>query len=569
MNNKFYLIVIAIILSSCSNIFEEPEKSINRPDAPIDITASIDKPSSIDISWKYSNNFNINGYNIYRSENENGPFEKIRSIDSKVEYLYTDEVEFFNCYYYYLTAVSNDAESEPSSVVKGESQFGYPSNILVSSTKSGVIISWKKHEHIDSYKIYASDTQDFEKDKFLLAEITENKYETSEEVEYYAVLSVKNGVVSKLSNPISLTNSEIGTPYNFKIKNTLLNIQLSWDPVDGATDYVIYGRVEGAGHSAKRLDITSDTSYIYEPLDNELYYFYITARNELGQESYRADEEGRRLALSAPSNITHSYPSQNFMKLSWDKVEGANSYEVFYLSEYNKDSAISLGKSNINSFTFDISEIEAARYYFWFKSYSDITWSSNFSYRKEIIVLSKPEIPRIETQFGDHKVICNIDGAYYSDDIGVKIWRANTEDGEYSLIGTERYSSFFKYEDETLLDLNSTYFYRVSFYNNSYETTKSDAVSFINSGVTYVYYVKYINRSSDIEIKWWRNRYADYYRVYLMESYDDTPVLIGDKITGTYFKYSITEDNKSYIFQVAGVKGEMELLKSQKERPRY
>ena len=84
---------------------------IEPPSVPV-ITAITQKDLIVSLSWKASHIENgIKGYNVYRSEISEGPYNKIVGLINETHY-YDNSVENGKIYYYVVTAVDNkDCES--------------------------------------------------------------------------------------------------------------------------------------------------------------------------------------------------------------------------------------------------------------------------------------------------------------------------------------------------------------------------------------------------------------------------------------------------------------------------
>ncbi|MFC1603786.1 glucoamylase family protein [Planctomycetota bacterium] len=103
------------------------------PPAPNDVTA-VGHDSRIDLKWQFDTDPNLEGYNIYRADSDDGPFTKINDSIHKVS-VYSD---FFGAndqtYYYYVKAVAilGGGESEPSNIVSATSYAMTDEQLLTS-----------------------------------------------------------------------------------------------------------------------------------------------------------------------------------------------------------------------------------------------------------------------------------------------------------------------------------------------------------------------------------------------------------------------------------------------------
>ena len=111
----------------------EPSAPPPAPPAPNDVTAT-GHDRRIDLRWSFDTDPNLAGYNIYRSESEEGPFMRLNGSVHKVG-VYSD---FFGAndrtYYYYVTseAILGGGQSEPSNIVSATSYAMTDEQLLTS-----------------------------------------------------------------------------------------------------------------------------------------------------------------------------------------------------------------------------------------------------------------------------------------------------------------------------------------------------------------------------------------------------------------------------------------------------
>ena len=103
------------------------------PPAPNDVTA-VGYDSRIDLKWRFDTDPNLEGYNIYRADSNDGPFIKLNDSVHRVS-IYSD---FFGendrTYYYYVKSVAilDGGESEPSNIVSATSHAMTDEQLLTS-----------------------------------------------------------------------------------------------------------------------------------------------------------------------------------------------------------------------------------------------------------------------------------------------------------------------------------------------------------------------------------------------------------------------------------------------------
>ncbi len=101
-------------------------------------------------------------------------------------------------------------------------------------------------------------------------------------------------------------------------------IVVTWDPITGATTYVVHGANGGATNMTTK-EITAlspGTEYCYT----------VTARNIAGNESKHSEKAcatTRDSGLEPPSNVKAKATSSTEIELTWDAVSGAKDYGVY------------------------------------------------------------------------------------------------------------------------------------------------------------------------------------------------------------------------------------------------
>ena len=186
-------------------------------------------------------------------------------------------------------------------------------------------------------------------------------------------------------------------PKNVTTKATSSSsIEVSWDAVNGADNYVVYYRLSlGAGNDSFKRNgteiakTTANTSISIQGLEFKIYLFWVTAKNSAG-ESRDSDVEidypsspsssgTTTTTLSAPTGLTATAASSSSIKLSWNSVSGATKYFIFR-SEYSSPSMESV-VSTATSTSTTITGLKAnTKYYFWVKAATSATTSDYSPY---------------------------------------------------------------------------------------------------------------------------------------------------------------------------------------------
>ncbi len=118
-----------------------------------------------------------------------------------------------------------------------------------------------------------------------------------------------------------------GTPNDIILKNETMGIKVWWNVVPGATSYKIYKRSAGQKEMTYLATVNEGNTYFDGKVASGNYYRYaITAVSEAGESDIGAGVYTKRLAN--PYAIKAVNDTQG-IAVSWAKINGANSYEVY------------------------------------------------------------------------------------------------------------------------------------------------------------------------------------------------------------------------------------------------
>ncbi|MCH5317674.1 MAG: fibronectin type III domain-containing protein [Eubacterium sp.] len=138
------------------------------------------------------------------------------------------------------------------------------------------------------------------------------------------------GIMAIAEENGEIENTLLPTPMITSLVNTEYGIEIGWKEVEGAEKYRVFYRIDGddwviAGD-------TEETSYTWTDVKSSIeYIFTVCCINEDGSDNTSEyDSEGLSITyISVPKLISVSN-SATGAKISWQKVEGAEKYRVFY-----------------------------------------------------------------------------------------------------------------------------------------------------------------------------------------------------------------------------------------------
>jgi hypothetical protein len=132
--------------------------------------------------------------------------------------------------------------------------------------------------------------------------------------------------------------SQLSPPQNLSIATNGLSVTISWDPVGGASSYVVYWR-EGAtvtlqsGTTAR----ASGSPYVHQAQEFGVTYAYLVvavdASGHEGRPSPVVTVTPTSQALAAPQNV-RATAGDGMVTLAWDRVPGATGYTIEGVSPF-------------------------------------------------------------------------------------------------------------------------------------------------------------------------------------------------------------------------------------------
>ena len=251
---------------------------------------------------------------------------------------------------------------------------------------------------------------------------------------------------------------------------------LTWNAVPGATSYKVYRATSKSG-TYSLLGTVTTTSYTNTGAkEGTTYYYKVKAANGAGESAYSNVVSGKVVVTPKPAapvvRIGNSASSGKPM-LTWNAVGGATSYRIYRST--SKGSGYSLlGTVTATSYT-NTGAKAGTTYYYRVKACNDAGLSpySNVVSGKVKSVTPKPAAPVVKignsATSGKPMLTWNaVSGA-----TSYKVYRATSQKGTYSLLGTVTTTSY----TNTGAKAGTTYYYKVKAVNSAGESAYSNIVS--------------------------------------------------------------------------------------------
>lgn len=283
-------------------------------------------------------------------------------------------------YYYWVKSVNSEGEGDLSAP-----DSGYPLNPItpppyVSATDGfftdRVEINWGEAQHADSYKVFRGNSVNSESAQEVASGLVTRLWSDTSVTPgisyYYWIKSTNQGGDSDFSvsdsgyarlDPVAPTGLS-ATDGTF-----LDRIGISWNSSPSADSYYVYWAEAPDGNYIHRIYPASVTSFFdMQMIPGKIYYYYIRSFTVLGGLSDPGPVESGYQGVRNPLSVIASDGLyQGEVRLSWESVPGADSYQIFRGKAPNGNDALLIGSSSTTAFT-DISGEGGEEYYYFVKS---------------------------------------------------------------------------------------------------------------------------------------------------------------------------------------------------------
>ena len=291
----------------------------------------------VKISW-----YAVNGAENYRLfyKVAGGKWTKI--IDTAdTEYLWTEAVSGTK-YTFTVRCVSTDGSTYTSyfdTTGKTITYIAAPVVTKAENTVDGVKITWEGSEGSANYRLFYKVAGG----KWTaIVDTTETSYlwtEAESGTRYTFVVRAINSAGTTYTSALNTagkTITYIAAPAVTKVENTLTGVKVTWDAVTGAENYRLFYKVAG-GKWTKITDTTRTNFTWTEAVSGTKYTFVVRAVNSAGTSYTSAlNSAGKTITYVAVPHITSAVNTAEGISLTWEGVEGAAQYRIFYRIGYTK-----------------------------------------------------------------------------------------------------------------------------------------------------------------------------------------------------------------------------------------
>ncbi len=310
-----------------------------KPTAPVISISNVAATGKPQLNW-----VKVTGaakYEVYRAASKDGSYTKMYTTTGTSYSNSTAVVG--NTYYYKVCAISASGERSGYSAVQYIT-CGCPKPMVsATANNSGKpYLSWAKVDGATGYEVYyaTSKTGTYSK-LYTTSNLYLNHNSAAEGTTYYykvvALSSKSNDATSAYSDVVSFTCKIVKmVAPTISVSNAAATgkPQLSWGKVDGAVKYEVY-RAASKDGSYTKMYTTTGTSYSNSTaVVGNTYYYKVCAISASGVRSGYSAVKYITCDCAKPM-VSATANSNSKPYLSWAKVDGATSYEIYYATSAN------------------------------------------------------------------------------------------------------------------------------------------------------------------------------------------------------------------------------------------
>ena len=430
--------------------------------------------------------------------------------------------------------------------------MGQPKVTSVAGSANGVSIKWDAVNGANSYRVYRKTENGPWR---MLKDVNSTNYvDTSAEsgMTYsYAVAACKKTSAGNWWSTYDNTGKSllyIAQPEVSSVASGANGTVVSWDAVKGANSYRVYRKTgNGAWHLLK--DVSS-ANYIDASAESGVNYSYTVAackRTDAGNWWSTYNNTGKSLLYIAQPEVSSVTSGANGVVVSWDAVNGANSYRVYRKTENGPWRML----KDVSSANYVDASAESGINYSYAVAACKRTdagnwWSTYNNTGKPVTYIAQPEVSSVTS--GANGVVVSWDAVKGAN--SYRVYR-KTENGPWRMLKDVSSAGYV----DTGAESGTSYTYTVaackrtdagnwwSTYNNTGKTLVHIAQPKVNSAVA---------TANGVSVKWDTVKGANSYRVF-RKTENGSWRMLGDVSSASYVDAS-AEHGTTYAYSVSACK---------------
>ncbi|MCD7859042.1 MAG: hypothetical protein LUH51_02570 [Firmicutes bacterium] len=247
-------------------------------------------------------------------------------------------------------------------------------------------------------------------------------------------------------------------------------VKISWTAVDGADGYQIFRSTSknGTYTCIKTISDGSTSSYTNSGLTlGQTYYYKVRAYTKDSSGSWVYSDFSRVKYTPACATFTSVYANAtDRVRLLWNAVDGAEGYQIWRADSADGEYKIVKTITSGDTTAYSNNGLEIGQtYYYKIRAYATVNGQKVFGAYSDVsavttLYIGSTTMTAASYSTGIAKLAWNaVDGAE-----GYQIWRADSEDGTYSIVKTITSGSTTSYSNNGLTS-GKTYYYKIRAYS--------------------------------------------------------------------------------------------------------
>ena len=307
-------------------------------DLPRPVVTSSNQAADGNIKLSWNSIEGASQYSVYRGDTKNGTYKKIGQM-TEVEYVDQSEISAGTTYYYKILALhEKEAANSAYSVVVSATRK-LPQPVITGTTRESdgkPELSWEGVPGAVKYEVYRSEKKNGTYKRMIrtVKKVYANTSAVPGTTYYYKVKAVPEAEqgASAFSKVLSVKCGY--APLVLTVSNQDSNGKplLTWNTLEGAENYEVYRSFSEDG-TFKKLKTTTNNSHVHQAAEiGTSYYYKVTAYGKVSEDGSPISSEvvSGICVLPQPVVTLSNRPSDGKIKVSWDAVEDANKYDIYY-----------------------------------------------------------------------------------------------------------------------------------------------------------------------------------------------------------------------------------------------
>ena len=464
---------------------------LQTPPVPENVTTTNTGTTAVQLDWDKCTG--VDGYEVHYSLTSGGPYElkaDVTGTTATITGMEMGRQAYFVVRSYGIKANGEKEYSPFSAEVGRKPRPTEPTLKIDSWDVTGITLKWNSIANVTGYVLYgktaASDPWT------VVANLTGSKVTSYRDTNlavgsyhYYMIHSMTQ--VSDNGTPVPVYSQDSNVVYVQVVpaKVTLNakaggidHVNLSWTASNGADQYVIK-RATTKNGTYKRI-ATVDGSILnyadYDVQTGKTYYYVVIARCKVSGVNVDSASSNIDSAKAQPGKVTGvavSRAGYNGIKVTWDKVTGADGYQI-YVRQGSETTSRKLMKTVGDRSNTTVTGLTSGKTYY--VEVRALVGEAGGAYSEMVKIKVLPDTPTgvKAAAKGDEKV--RVSWSKVSGATGYLVFRATSENGTYKQVGSTTGTSITLTNQEAGVN----YFYKVAAYRTvsgkKVQSTKSGAV---------------------------------------------------------------------------------------------